>query len=100
MSPPKPRRYDGPVDWLDRARIRVETEWSDLELEAVVSRFPYPPERGVRLMDWVLLVAHVHQNTGETSETCAERLALYCRTYAERYNTKLPKPDTIERTQP
>jgi hypothetical protein len=98
VAPPKPRRYDGSVDWLDRARVLAETSWTDADLEAVVAAFPYPPSRGVRKMDWVELIAATCLNSGEDPATCAERLALYATTYAERYS-KEPHPAVIERTQ-
>lgn len=97
VSPPKPRRYDGPVDFIDDA-AHMAALWPEETLEDVVSFMPYPPERGVRMKDWVILVAHVANGHSEEPAVCAKRLALYATAYAERH-TKLPSPATIQRTQ-
>lgn len=93
----KPRPYDGAVAFLDAAH-HVAEEWPDPTLQAVDAHFPYPPERGVRMSDWIELVAHVSTHKEEDPIQCAERLALYCQTYAERYR-KQPLPATVMRSQ-
>ena len=97
MSPVKPRPYSGPVDFLDRAAGQAQG-WTDATLLAVLRQFPYPPDRGVRDRDWVELVAHVSLTRQEDPVACAQRLALYCHAYAERYSQP-PLPETVRRSQ-
>lgn len=98
MTPPKPRRYNGPVGWLTDAR-RIAAGWSADTMGRVVETFPYPERQGVREEDWVLLVAHTAATRQEAPVAAAERLALYVTTYAERYR-EAPDPATLKETAP
>lgn len=98
MSPPKPRQYDGPVDWIDAAQA-VSAEWPDSTLIPVLARFPYDAHgTGVRRQDWLVLVAHVSRRRGEDPIQCAERLANYVTAYRERYDRTLT-PVQVKGTQ-
>ncbi len=94
----KPRPYNGPVDWIDHAKMYADT-WHRQELEAVKASFPYAlhPNR-VRMEDWVALVAHVSLTRREDPLQAAERLAMYVSTYRERYGRHL-SPDTVRKNQ-
>lgn len=94
----KPQRgYDGPVEFLEQAAREAE-EWPDATFVAVVSQFPYPSHTGVRLQDWVRLVAHVSRTKPEDPIACAERLASYVTARAEQTNHH-PTPRKIEENQ-
>lgn len=97
MTPPKPRRYDGPVEWLDAARLVAE-DWDEDTLARVANLFPYPERSGVRLQDWVKLVAHTSRARQEDPLGAAERLASYVTARAEQTNHH-PTPSKIEETQ-
>lgn len=97
MSPPKPRRYDGPVEFLEEA-ARFAEDWPDDVFATVAGLFPYPKGTGVRLQDWVRLVAHVSRTRPEEPIAAAERLALYVTARAEQTNHH-PAPKKIEETQ-
>lgn len=79
MAPPKPRRYDGPVGWLDQARDAADA-WDDLTLAQVAGLFPYSKDRGVRLMDWIELVAHIAGAQESDPVETAQRLADFAQT--------------------
>lgn len=83
--------------WLDTAELQA-MGWPTSRLEAVLALMPYPPERNVREMDWVLLVAHVSTTRGEPVLECAQRLALYVKAYAEQHHHQL-SPAAIQRSQ-
>lgn len=89
--------YGGQVPWIQDALDSADA-WTEHTLEAVMARFPYPPERNVRPMDWVALVAHVSLRRGETPTDAAERLALYVKAYRERYQTTI-SPVQVKETQ-
>ncbi len=94
----KPQRgYDGPVEFLEEA-ARFAEDWDDYTLIQVSGRFPYPPGSGVRLQDWVKLVAHTSRTRPEDPIACADRLALYVTARAEQTNHH-PTPSKIEETQ-
>lgn len=94
----KPRPYDGPVDWMLEALDRAAS-WTDATRAQVMVCFPYPAARMVRPKDWLVLVAHVCHRRGETPVACAERLASYCKTYAERHGAA-PVPEKIKENHP
>lgn len=96
MTPPKPRRYNGPVDWLATAR-QSTGEWPESTVARVEALFPYPPHRHVRMEDWLLLVARVAATRSDEPVATAERLALYVAAYAERYRDA-PDPETLKET--
>ena len=81
------------TEWLEAANAAA-CEWPERTLEAVAAHFPYPPERGVRAVDWVELVAHVSQANGEDPIQTAERLALYVQAYREAHQVSLT-PTTL-----
>lgn len=93
----KPRTYDGPVDFLEAAAVTAE-EWPDDTFTQVVGSFPYPQGTGVRMQDWVKLVAHVSRTKPEDPIAAAHRLAHYVTARAEQTNHH-PAPQKIEETQ-
>ncbi len=95
----KPRHYDGPVDWVERAKA-VADAWTDAELAAVLETWPYHHTTGARhrAEDWALLVAHVSSTRQEDVVGCAERLALYVSVYAEAHQTEL-SPEAVRASQ-
>lgn len=93
----KPRTYDGPVDFLEAASTYAE-DWTDDVLMQVAGRFPYPARSGVRLQDWVRLVAHVSRTREEDPIAAAERLASYVTARAEQTQHH-PTPKTIKENQ-
>lgn len=74
--------------WLDQAADRAAL-WSDYTLHAVIQTFPYAPERGIRTTDWVELVSHISAAKEEDPIQTAERLAMYVKTYRERFQKEL-----------
>ena len=86
------------TEWINQAEA-VAASWPDRTLQAVMARFPYPPERNVRQADWAILVAHVSTRRDEDPILCAERLASYCHAWAERYSQREPTLEAIRKTQ-
>lgn len=74
--------------------------WTEDTMEAVMDAFPYADHQRVTMRTWVSTVAQVAHGKAEDPATTAERLALYAKTYAERYATELPHPTTITRSDP
>lgn len=70
--------------------------WPDATLDAVVSLFPYPPERHIRMSDWVVLVALTSMKRAEDPISVAQRLASYVKSYRERFARTLP-PTQLEK---
>lgn len=94
----KPQRaYDGPVEFLEEA-AKHAADWTDDTLVQVAGLFPYPARSGVRMEDWVKLVAHTARTRPEEPIAAAERLAKYVTARAEQTNHH-PAPTTIKETQ-
>lgn len=74
--------------WLASAQAQAAA-WTDRTLHAVQAAWPYPPDSGVRMRDWVTLVAHVSHTRAEDHTQTADRLATYVHTYQERYQRTL-----------
>jgi hypothetical protein len=72
--------------------------WTEGTMEAVMAAYPYPEESPIAMRSWVATVAGSAARWPEDPRTCAERLADYARAWAERYQTDLPNPLTIELT--
>lgn len=86
----KPRPYNGPVRWLDEAQEFADA-WAPPLLFSVQVCNPYlvANPNGVRVEDWVKLVAHVALRREEQPLATATRLALYVKAYRESYHRTL-----------
>lgn len=85
------------TDWINEAEARANA-WPDTLLAQLLALWPYPPDTKVRPDDWLILISHTAHRRQEGPLECAQRLASYVTTYAERYQVH-PDPAAVLATQ-